>query len=365
MTLALVEVEKNTRSAMESKFLGETGVIIVGGGQAGLSVGRYLKEFGHPFIILDKNDGIGVSWRNRYDSLVLDSFAKYSQLEDFPFNIDPMRQASKDEVVSYLQSFAKYYDITPHFYTEVLNIEKHNNEFIVKTNKGFYKAKFVVLATGPFQQPLIPKASEYISKEICQIHSNDYKNPSQLKPGSVLVVGRGNSGTEIVEELLESSREVLFSFKGKLKSVKSSFFSQWLAYRLGLAHIPKHTIFGKLILWYTKGKAVGVDIKKLLSSPKIKIIGEFLGVADGGIIFSKGKIRKIANIIWATGYESDFSIVSIPNFNPEIQKRGVTNIRGLFLLNIRWQYSKSSSHLAGVSRDAKYIARYIIDKSRK
>src|SRR3989338_7816971 len=113
-------------------FIEEVETIIVGGGQVGLSVGRYLKEQGRQFIILEKNESIGLSWKNRYDSMQLDSFAKYSQLEGFPFPGDPMRHAKKDEVVVYLQSFAKNYNINPQFSTEVSSIEKEKDEFIVK-----------------------------------------------------------------------------------------------------------------------------------------------------------------------------------------------------------------------------------------
>lgn len=326
--------------------------IIIGSGQAGLSVGRYLKESGRPFVILEKEERIGESWRNRYDSLVLDSFAKYTRLEDFPFPGDPMHHPRKDEVIEYLKSFAKNCDINPEFSTEVFKVRKEGKGFLIETNRGIYKSKFVVVATGAFHLSYIPEAAKNIPANIFQIHSRDYKNPSSLPPGPVLVVGGGNSGAEIAEELAASGREVLFSFRGKLKSVRSTRLSQWLAYRLGLAHVPRHTWLGKLTIWYTKGKSVGVDVKALLKNPNLISVGEF-----------QGQISKdISVIIWATGYESDFSIVAIPDFDPSTQKRGVTNVPGLYVLNIRWQYSKSSSHLAGVSRDAKYIARDIISK---
>ncbi len=339
--------------------------IIVGAGQAGLSVARFLKEAGRSFLILDKNSEIGVSWENRYDSLILDSFAKYTNLEGFPFPGDPLHHPLKHEVVDYLKSFAKHFDLHPQFSTEVLKINKEGNEFIVTANKAVYHSKFVVLATGPFEKPFVPESAKNISEDTYQIHAIDYKNPSELKIGTTLVVGGGNSGTEIAEEVAESGRKVLFSYKGDLKSVRSTHLSQWLAYRLGFAHVPKNTLLGKLILWYTRGKAVGVDVKSLLGNPNIKSIGEFLGVENGEMIFSKGKVRKVANIIWATGYKSDFSIVSVPSFDPGLQNRGITNISGLYILNIRWQYSKSSSHLAGISRDAKYIANDIMNKSTK
>src|SRR3989344_1411944 len=135
----------------------EIETIIVGGGQAGLSVGRYLKEYGRPFLILEKSDSIGSAWAERYDSLVLDSFAKYGQLDGFPFPGDLMRKPTKDEVVAYLQSFAKKYGLSPQFSTEVSKIEKVDGSFLVHTNRGIYRCRFVVLATGPFHKPFLPK----------------------------------------------------------------------------------------------------------------------------------------------------------------------------------------------------------------
>src|SRR5688572_17355680 len=100
---------------MQSKenFLGEVETIIIGGGQAGLSVGRYLKERGRKFLILEKGGSIGSSWQERYDSLIVDSFAKYSNLPDFPFKGDPYRQPGKDEIADYIRLFAKYFNLVP------------------------------------------------------------------------------------------------------------------------------------------------------------------------------------------------------------------------------------------------------------
>lgn len=337
--------------------------IIIGGGQAGLSVGRYLKSLNREFVILEQTQEVGTTWKNRYDSLVLDSFAKYSQLEDFPFKGDGMHQPTKDEVVEYLKSFKEHFDLNINLNTRVIKVEKNNDHFTVETDKGTYISKFVVLATGPFHTPYVPEFADKISPAIHQIHSSEYKNPKMLPPGRTLVVGKGNSGSEITEELSNTGRDVLFSYKGKLKTVQSTHFSQWLAYTVGLAHIPRHTLLGKLILWYTKGKSVGMDTKVFLKSPHIILVGECLGVEDGMVRCETGKIENIANIIWATGYKEDFSVLSVPGFNPHSQKRGVTNVKGLYVLNMRWQYSKSSSHLAGISRDASYIAKYIANNA--
>jgi putative flavoprotein involved in K+ transport len=339
--------------------------IIVGAGQTGLSLGRYLKDKNRSFAIFEKSDHIGSAWKSRYDSLVLDSFAKYGSLEDFPFPGDPLRRPERDEVVTYLENFAKHFSISPQFSTEVTRIEKEGEGFIVSTNKGDYRSRFVVLATGAFEKPHIPERAKNISRGILEMHSSEYRNPESLGNGDTLVVGGGNSGAEIVEEILATGRKVFFSTSRKFKSIKSSRLSQWLAYELGLAHVPKRSVLGKIVIWYTEGKAVGVDTKSLLKNPGLTLVGRFIDAAGDKIICEKKNLENIKNVVWATGYQSDFSIFAIPGFDPGGERRGVTNIPGLFILNLRWQYSKSSSHLAGVSRDAKYIANYIIDKSKE
>jgi putative flavoprotein involved in K+ transport len=346
--------------------LGKTHTLIIGAGQAGLSVGRYLKEYSIPFIILEKENSIGTSWSQRYDSLVLDSFAKYSNLEGFPFTGDKKRHPTKDEVAHYLQSFATHFGITPVFNTSVSNITKDGELFIVETNSGIYEAHAIVIATGPFQIPLLPLHAHNLPSSIHQLHAKEYKNPSTLPQGPILVVGGGNSGSEIAKELVENNRTVIFSYKGELRSVPSSQLSQWIAYTLGVAHIKRQSLLGKLVEWYTKGKSVGMDIGVLLKNKNISFVGELLKIDEQGIHTTKGILSQTPKtVIWATGYKSDFSILAIPQFDPNIQKRGVTNIDGLYVLNIRWQYSKSSSHLAGISRDAKYIAKTIFINSLK
>ncbi len=337
--------------------------ILIGAGQAGLSVARYLKEMGkEDFLILDEGPEIGSSWKNRYDSLELDSFAKYSHLEDFHFSGDKRKRPTKDEVADYLALFAQQFGLQPIFNTKVTSISKRNGEFIIGSEKGIlYYAKSVVVATGPFHREFIPALAANIGDSVLEIHSSEYKNPEELPTGSVLVVGGGNSGAEIAEEVALSGRHVYFSYKGKLKSVGSTHLHQWLAYRLGLAHLPKKSVLGSLAVWYTKGKAVGLDIKKLLGNHRIKTVGELVGIKDG-TIFCKNlaiPLRDIETIIWATGFVDDFSLIEVDEFDPKKVKRGVSNISGLYLINLRWHHSKSSSHLAGVSRDAKYIAQKI------
>ncbi len=339
--------------------------IIIGGGQAGLSTARYFKEMGYSdFIILDQNTRPGDSWRERYDSLELDSYARYSHLENFHFDGPQCTRPNKDDIADYLARFAKHFSIDPVFNTKVVHITKEADIFTITTiDQKTYTANNIVIATGPFHSPHIPFVSKNISDSIHQIHSSEYKNPKQLKPGTVLIIGGGNSGAEFAEEVADSGRQVYFSFRRKLRSVGSTELHQWLAYVIGIAHLPKRSLVGSLALWYTRGKAVGLNLKNILTHPRITPVGEFLEVKDNSIICKQKEIpfADISTIVWATGFRDDFSLVHIPGFDKDSVTRGVSNIPGLYFLNLRWHHSKSSSHLAGVSRDAKYIAKKIAE----
>lgn len=150
--------------------------IVIGAGQAGLSIGYYLKQNSDKFIILDKGQEVGDSWRNRYDSLVLFTPRMYNSLPGLVFEGETHGFPSKFEVVNYLKRYTTTFNLPINLETEVVKVSKIKNVFYVKTNQGVFKSKNLIIATGAFQYPKMPLFSRDLSKEIYQVHSSQYKS---------------------------------------------------------------------------------------------------------------------------------------------------------------------------------------------
>lgn len=175
----------------------EIDILIIGAGQAGLAAGYYLKQANKSFLILSKEKSIGDVWRNRYDSLVLFTPRWYSALPGLRLEGEPNGFATKNEIADYLARYAIHFDLPVQLNTEIRSMTKEKDFFIVRTNAMEFIAKKVIIATGPFQKPFIPDIASKVPHDMYQIHTADYKKPSDLKKGPVLVVGAGNSGAQI------------------------------------------------------------------------------------------------------------------------------------------------------------------------
>lgn len=184
-------------------------VLVIGAGQAGLSMGYYLNKSSLSFLILDKNERIGEVWRNRYDSLVLFTPRSYSSLHGLPLDGDPNGFPTKNEIGDYLELYANAFDLPIQKNTEVQHITKLDGIFHITTQNSSLQTKNVIIASGPFQHPNIPIFSKVLSKEVVQLHSSQFKNHSQLQEGTALVVGGGNSGAQISVVLSESHHTYL------------------------------------------------------------------------------------------------------------------------------------------------------------
>jgi putative flavoprotein involved in K+ transport len=163
----------------------QTEVLIIGSGQAGLAAAYYLGQHDIPYIILDKSKEVGEVWKNRYDSLTLFTPQNYSQLPGLTLNVEPKEYATKDEIALALKLYAEQHLFRIQLNTEVLSLTQKNDGFQAETNQGIFVARHVIIATGPFQKPFIPPISKYFHTDVKQLHSSNYRNPSDLKEGIV------------------------------------------------------------------------------------------------------------------------------------------------------------------------------------
>ena len=182
---------------------------MIGASQAGLAIGYHLARRGVRFVILDAGSEVGQVWRSRWDSLTLFTPGQYSGLPGMAFPSPKDTYPSKDDVASYLQSYVSAFDLPVKLNAKVTSLTEREGKYLVRTADEGFTADQVVVATGPFQVPFVPPITGDLDGTVFQIHSADYRNPGQLPDGEVLVVGGGNSGFQIAEELAATRKVTL------------------------------------------------------------------------------------------------------------------------------------------------------------
>lgn len=351
--------------------------VVVGGGQAGLATGYYLQKHDQDFVILDASDRTGDAWRNRWDSLRLFTSARYNGLPGFPFPASPHSQPTKDEVAEYLESYADRFDLPIQLNRRVDGLTKDGDRFVLTTGDRRLEADNVVVAMSSFQYPTIPEFAEELDPSIVQMHAADYRNPSQLQDGGVLLVGAGNSGAEIGLDVVEthptwlSGRDVghvpfdIDSVFGR--HVGAPFVLRILFHRI----LTVDTSIGRRMRrkFLTKGWMLVRVKPKDLERAGIERVPRTTGVRDGVPVVDGDRVLDVQNVIWCTGYRSDFSWIDLPVFTAEApieprQYRGVVpDAPGLYFVGLFFLYSVSSELLTGVARDAKYVVEHIVSES--
>lgn len=340
-------------------------VIIIGAGQAGLSMGHYLKQTNLSFLILDKANEIGETWKDRYDSLTLFTPRAYSSLPGLKMDGNQNEYPTKDEVAIYLEQYVNTFSLPIQCKTTVERVSKTDNGFNVITGNGEFKARKVVIATGPFQNPYIPEFSKELSNNVYQVHSSQYKNPTELNEGSVLVVGGGNSGAQIVVEV-SKKRKTYFSVSHKMKFLPQDIGGKsifWYFDKLGIYRANVHSLIGKF-LKRQHDPIFGFELKSQLKRGKITLKPRTKSIVNDIFVFDDESKVKVSNVIWATGFKSDYSWIDIPYLINENglpnHERGITQIDGLYFLGLAWQSSRGSALIQGVGADAEYLFQDIV-----
>lgn len=343
-------------------------VLVIGAGQAGLAMGYYLNQSKFSYTLLDSHATIGDSWRLRYDSLKLFTPRSYSSLPGMPFSGDPDGYPTKDEVADYLEEYARKFALSVECNTSVEKLEKTVERFDIHTNKGIYSAKSVVVATGPFQKLFIPPVVGTISPSVLQLHSSEYKNPTQISPGTVLVVGGGNSGAQIAVDL-SKTQKVLFSTRKQLTFRPYTILGKslfWWLDKVGILTAPSDSWIAQKVR-AMGDPIIGTELKELLQKETVKAKPGIESFNGDTVTFKDGTTEQINSIVWSTGYHVDYSWINISNVldengNPQHNK-GISQIKGLYYVGLPWQSARDSALLHGVGRDAECIYE-IIKKSQ-
>ncbi|QWI17732.1 oxidoreductase [Bacillus wiedmannii] len=335
-------------------------IIIVGAGQAGLIMGNYLKQEGYNFLLLEAGNRIGDSWRNRYNSLQLFTPKEYSSLPGMILKGEKNEFPHKDEIAMYLEEYAQYFQLPVQLQTEVLKIRKEKEIFELHTPTEVLKSKKVIIASGGFQQPYIPSFSQHLSSHIFQIHSSQYKSPSQIPKGNVLVVGGGNSGMQIAVELAKT-HEVTMSISHPLTFLPLRLFRKSIFYwleKLGLLYAEVNT---KRRKWFQKRKdpIFGFEGKELIRNGAIKLEEKVVSASENNIMFQNGGTYSAESIIWSTGFIQNYKWIELEKAVNENgfpnHVKGISPVRGLYYIGLPWQSQRGSALICGVGKDAAYI----------
>lgn len=337
-------------------------VIVVGAGQAGLAIGYYLKELGLNFLLLDKVQCLGDSWRNRYDSLTLFTPTEFDSLPGLSFPGSKGTYPTKDDVATYLENYAKHFDLPVLLQTHVKALKHDGRIFHFETTRGKLHAHQVVIATGPFQTPFIPNISQQLSGEVIQLHSSHYLNKTQLPEGQVLVVGSGNSGLQIAEELLNSHSVTLAQGKAQpflpQKLLGQSLF--WWMEHLGISRISATSRLGQRLK--QRDPVIGANLTDL-KRKGLKVVDKIIEAQGKTVTTASGQTLTPQSIIWATGFRNDYNWLHLPvldNKGEPNHQNGITSVEGLYFLGLSWQRTRGSALLGWVGQDAAFIVKEIV-----
>lgn len=342
--------------------------VVIGGAQAGLSIAYHLKTMDKKFIVLDGENEIGASWLNRWDSLKLFTPTEYNHLPGLKFDAQKGHYPTKVEVANYFKLYVNEFKIPMQLNTLVTSVRKTEKGFFVTHKEGEIETKNVIVATGPFHIPYTPPCHTKISDTILQMHSNYYKGVHQLQKGDALVVGGGDSGYQILDEISKDvSRTVYFSGVTKVNSIPQQFLGKtlwWWFTLIGFLSANKYSWIGRKISSFPQ-PIIGTDVKEILSRKNVISSGRTKDALQNEVIFENTKISTIKNIVWATGYRPNFKWIEglelDENSYPK-NHRGVSNIEGLYFIGLPWMYTRGSATLGGVSKDATYLADIISNK---
>jgi len=345
--------------------------IVIGGGQAGLSVGYYLARAGRPFVILDAGDRVGDRWRQRWDSLRLFTPAMFDGLAGMKFPAPPFSFPTKNEMADYLEAYARRFQLPVRNGVRVDRLTYVGGRYLVEAGAHRFEADHVVVAMSSYQVPRVPALANDLRADILQLHSSEYRNSRQLKPGGVLLVGGGNSGAEIAVEL---GRERPTWMSGRDTGHLPFRIDGWPA-RLFMLRFLFRFVFHRLLTVQTPvGRRArqrifsqGAPLIRLkphdLDAAGVQRVPKVRAVVDGLPSLEDGRVLDVANVIWCTGFGNGLSWIDLPIFEPDGEPRHQSGIAidqpGLYFVGLHFLHALSSTMIHGIARDAKRIAEAI------
>ena len=370
-------LELESSAPQQTKTVSSFDVIVIGGGQAGLSVGYYLAKRGLRFVILDANGRVGDAWRKRWDSLKLFTPARFDALDGMPFPLPGDAFPSHDQMADYLEAYAAHFQLPVQNGVRVSSLTKQNGRYLVKAGALEFEAEQVIIAMGGYQAPRLPELSKQLDPNIRQLHSAEYQRSAQLREGAVLIVGAGNSGAEIGFDLAKQQRRVWVSGRdtGRVPFRVTSFLGRWLLARL-LFRVLFHRILtiatpmgrkARPKMLHSAVPLIRTQTQDLLAAG-VQRCARVSAVRDGQPVLEDGSVLNVTNVIWCTGYSAGFSWIDLPIFDEQGDPTHVAGVvesqPGLYFVGLPFLYAMSSSMIHGVGRDAQRIVATVAQCAR-
>jgi putative flavoprotein involved in K+ transport len=409
---------RDARASSRTKKKADYPVVVIGGGQAGLAVSYCLMELGVEHVVLERKR-IAHSWREeRWDSFCLVTPNWQCRLPGFPYQGgDPHGFMLKDEIVKYIEEYVAFFNPPVEEGVDVSALRRHPLGFEVTTTRGTITAEQVVLATGGYPVPIVPASAATLPPSIVQVHSSDYKNPEQLPQGAVLVVGSGQSGCQIAEDLHLTGRQVHLAVGNAPRCARvyrGKDVVEWLDemgyYELTIDKHPNGESVREKTNHYVTGRGGGHDLDlRQFALEGMRLYGVLAGIDGTRLSFAPGlrenldaadavynginrsidayidqqgiaapapsvytpvwapaeetlqadaAVLGVTSIVWCIGFRTDYSWVELPVFDSKghpVHQRGVTQVPGLYFIGLPWLNTWGSGRFSGVGTDARHI----------
>lgn len=350
--------------------------IVIGAGQAGLSTGYHLARRGVPFVILDAGARVGEVWRQRWDSLRLFTPARYAGLDGMRFEAEPFYFPTKNEFADYLESYAARFALPVRTRVRIERLSRSGERFLLVAGGHRFEADNVIVAMAKYQRRRVPPFASELAPGIRQLHSLEYRTPSQWQDGGVLVVGAGNSGAEIA---LEAAPDHETWLAGP-DTGHVPFRIDGLPARLFVTTLVLRVLFHRVLSLATpigrraRPRILGSAAPLIRTKPHdlhkagVRRVPRVVGVRNGRPLLEDGRVVDVANVVWCTGFDNGLSWIDLPVFDSAGEPRhhaGVADDEpGLYFVGRQFQYAFSSDMIHGVGRDAARIADAIAGKGR-